>query len=84
MRPEIAALVRPTYPKLQDHPKVLKYPNVMGLADNVSHKSLSTYMSVLKHPRSADVHFQTNIDLCIVSVYAGAYTFSWFAEHQTS
>jgi hypothetical protein len=35
MRPEISALVKPTYPHLQDHESVLRHPKVRGVVDNV-------------------------------------------------
>jgi hypothetical protein len=35
MRPEISALIKPTYPALQDHPSVLERPRIRGLADNL-------------------------------------------------
>jgi cold shock CspA family protein len=35
MREDISALVRPIYPELYNHPDVLKYPNVKGVASNL-------------------------------------------------
>ncbi|KAF5570747.1 NFX1-type zinc finger-containing protein [Fusarium phyllophilum] len=35
MRPEISQLISTVYPKLQDHPSVLSYPDVVGMRHNV-------------------------------------------------
>ncbi|EXK85316.1 hypothetical protein FOQG_10676 [Fusarium oxysporum f. sp. raphani 54005] len=35
MRPEISQLISTVYPKLQDHPSVLTYPDVVGMRHNV-------------------------------------------------
>jgi hypothetical protein len=35
MRPDISKLISPLYPKLDNHPHVTTYPNVMGVAENV-------------------------------------------------
>jgi hypothetical protein len=35
MRPEIASLVKPIYPTLQDHESVLNYPEIRGVAHNL-------------------------------------------------
>ncbi|KAF1854909.1 hypothetical protein Lal_00003394 [Lupinus albus] len=35
MRPEISQLISTVYPKLQDHPSVLSYPDVIGMRHNV-------------------------------------------------
>lgn len=35
MRPTISALIKPIYPKLENHPYVTSYPNVKGVSNNV-------------------------------------------------
>jgi hypothetical protein len=35
MHPNISALIRPTYPELQDHPSVSQHPPLAGVTDNV-------------------------------------------------
>lgn len=35
MRPDISKLISPLYPKLDNHPYVTTYPDVMGVGANV-------------------------------------------------
>ena len=51
MRPEIAGLLQDIYPNLQNHPSVLKYPDIKGVSSNlffVSHKHQEKDNSELK------------------------------------
>ena len=51
MRPEIASLLQDIYPNLQNHPSVLKYPDIKGVSSNlffVSHKHQEKDNSELK------------------------------------
>ena len=74
MRPEISALIRPTYPALEDHEAVLLHPRLRGVSDTVvfidhrvaedqaSNKTLDAGMSRI-NKYEAEMVLLTNVNM---------------------